>query len=38
MALSLVGMGVFVERIAEAEKANVERVQEWLSGNVSLVK
>lgn len=38
MALSLAGMGIPVERIAEAAKVSVKLVQEWLSGSVSLVK
>ena len=38
MALSLAGMGIPIEQIAEAAKVSVKLVQEWLSGSVSLVK
>lgn len=38
MALSLAGMGISVEKIAEAAKVSLETVQKWLSGNVCVAK
>lgn len=38
MALSLAGMGLSVDKIAEAAKVSLETVQNWLSGNVGVAK
>ena len=38
MALSLASMGLSAEKIAEAAKVSAKLVQEWLSGNMGLVK
>ena len=38
MALSLAGMGLSAEKIAEAAKVSVQMVQEWLMGKTDLAK
>lgn len=38
MALSLAGMGMPAEKIAEAAKVSLKVVQEWLAGSMSLAK
>ena len=38
MAMSLAGMGLSAEKIAEAAKVSVQLVQEWLMGKTDLAK
>ena len=38
MALSLAGMGLSAEKIAEAAQVSVQMVQEWLMGKTDLAK
>lgn len=38
MALSLAGMGMPAEKIAEAAKVSLKVVQGWLAGSMSLAK
>ena len=38
MAMSLAGMGLSAEKIAEAAKVSVQMVQEWLMGKTGLEK
>ena len=38
MAMSLAGMGLSAEKIAEAAKVSVQMVQEWLMGKTDLAK
>ena len=38
MALSLSGMGLSAEKIAEAAKVSVKLVQEWIAGSINLAK
>lgn len=38
MAISLAGMGMSVEKIADVAKVSVKIVQEWLTGNAGLAR
>ena len=38
MTMSLAGMGLSAEKIAEAAKVSVQMVQEWLMGKTDLAK
>ena len=38
MAMSLAGMGLSAEKIAEAAKVSAQLVQEWLMGKTDLAK